>query len=39
MGGSFPLLIQNEAELADPVREKWVGSSTIDPEQIQTVLK
>jgi len=38
-GVSFPLLIQKEEEVVDPVNEKGVGSPTIDPKQTITVLK
>jgi hypothetical protein len=38
-GGSLSLLIRKEEEVADPIKEKWVGSPTIDSAEIKTVLK
>jgi hypothetical protein len=36
--GSLPLLIKKEEEVDDPIKEKGVGFSTIDPKQTKTVL-
>jgi hypothetical protein len=39
MGESFPLLIQKEERVDDPIIKKGVGSSTIDPKQTTAVRK
>jgi hypothetical protein len=39
MRGYFPLLIQNEEEVDDPINEKWVSSLIIDPKQTKIILK
>jgi hypothetical protein len=38
-GRSFPLLIQNEEEVDDPINEKGVGFPTVNPKQTKTVRK
>jgi hypothetical protein len=39
VGGLFSLLIQKEEEVGDPINEKMIGSSIIDPKQTKTLLK
>jgi hypothetical protein len=37
--GFLPLMISKEEEVADPIKKKWVDSSTIDSKQTKHNVK